>query len=53
MCRKHWYMVPLHLCQAVWAAYVPGQEIRKDPTMLYLEITHQAIDVVAAKEGIV
>lgn len=52
MCRRHWFMVPKHLRDAVWAAYVPGQEIRKDPTREYLEITAQAIEVVAAKEGV-
>lgn len=32
------------------AAYVPGQETRKDPTDLYLEVAQEAIRVVADKE---
>jgi hypothetical protein len=50
MCRKHWRMVPYKLQKAVWALYVPGQEIRKDPTGEYLEVAQEAIDAVAAKE---
>ena len=26
MCSEHWYMVPKHLRDAVWAAYRRGQE---------------------------
>jgi hypothetical protein len=51
MCRKHWYMVSKPLRDAVWAAYVPGQEIRKDPTGEYLLVTHKAIEAVAKKEA--
>lgn len=54
MCKKHWYKVPYELRLAVWAAYQPGQE-RLDgtafPTDEYLEVTREAIDAVAAKEG--
>ena len=51
MCKKHWYMVPPRLRSAIWAAYVPGQEIRKDPTREYLDVAQEAIAAVAAKEG--
>jgi hypothetical protein len=51
MCGKHWRMVPKPLRDAVWATYVPGQEIRKDPTPEYLDITREAIDAVADKEA--
>lgn len=50
MCPKHWYMVPKPLRDAVWAAYVPGQERRKDPTNEYLEAAQTAIAAVADKE---
>ena len=50
MCRRHWRMVPKLLQMAVWAWYVPGQEVRKDPTPEYLEALRAAIDVVAEKE---
>lgn len=50
MCRRHWYMVPRELRSAIWGAYVIGQEIRKDPSLEYLELTRQAIAIVAAAE---
>lgn len=37
-CRHHWYRLPHRLRQLVWMAYVPGQEIRKDPSPEYLAI---------------
>jgi hypothetical protein len=52
MCRKHWYMVPKPLRDAVWAEYRPGQEIDKQPSMAYLHVMRAAIDAVAAKEGL-
>lgn len=52
MCRPHWFMVPLALRSRIWAEYVPGQEIRKDPTREYLAVTFEAIAYVAAKEGV-
>lgn len=51
MCLPHWRMVPRVLQRKVWAAYVPGQEIRKDPTRAYLEIAREVIAAVAAKEA--
>lgn len=51
-CRRHWAMVPHAIQRAVWAHYVPGQEIRKDPTPEYLEVMRDAIDAVAAKEAL-
>jgi hypothetical protein len=51
MCKRHWYMVPKDLRDAVWLMYRPGQEIDKSPTMEYLETAHEAINAVAVKEG--
>ncbi len=51
MCRKHWRMVPRDLQRGVWAHYVDGQEVRKDPTPEYLEAADRAIDAVAEKEA--
>ena len=39
------------LRDAVWAAYVPGQEQRMDPTEHYLDVTRRAIDYSAAAEA--
>ncbi|MGH2588108.1 MAG: hypothetical protein ACRDJE_24570, partial [Dehalococcoidia bacterium] len=46
-CLPHWRQVPRILQRAVWAAYRPGQEVRKDPTPEYLVAMHAAIDAVA------
>lgn len=43
MCARHWYTLPKHLRDLIWRYYVPGQEIRKDPTIEYMEafkLTH-------------
>jgi hypothetical protein len=50
-CFRHWRMVPRPLQRRVWAAYVPGQEIRKDPTDEYLEVQKEAVTEVARREG--
>jgi hypothetical protein len=52
MCLKHWRMVPRLLQSEVWATYVPGQEVRKDPTDEYLEVTKRARRAVAEREGL-
>mgnify|MGYP001598665579 CR=1 FL=1 len=51
MCKPHWYMVPMPLRRAVWKAYEEGQEIRKDPTVEYLDVMRAAIAAVAEKES--
>jgi hypothetical protein len=51
MCLRHWRMVPREIQRRVWAAYVPGQEIRKDPTARYLEAQREAVYAVEIKEG--
>lgn len=50
MCRKHWYMIPKPLRDAVWAEYRPGQEIDKRPSAEYLKVMRAAIAAVAEKE---
>ena len=35
-CREHWFKLPKPLRDAVWKAYVPGQEITKTPSAEYL-----------------
>lgn len=53
MCTSHWKKVPKAIQAAVYRAYVPGQEIRKDPTDNYLRVAQMAIDHVAKLEGFV
>lgn len=50
-CRPHWYMTPKALRDAVWAAYMPGQEVRKDPTRNWTQAARAAIVAVAEQEG--
>lgn len=50
MCRFHWAMVPIALRRRVWAEYVPGQELRKDPSAAYLKAAQAAIDAVYLRE---
>jgi hypothetical protein len=39
-CRAHWYKLPKPLRDAIWRAYVPGQEITKTPSQKYLAVAH-------------
>src|SRR5712691_8301184 len=50
MCLPHWRMVPEAARRAIWAAYRPGQEIRKDPSLEYLAAARAAIRAVEAAE---
>lgn len=52
MCLPHWRMVPKDMQDAVWANYKRGQEVRKDPTEEYLDITRMARLHVAEHEGL-
>lgn len=51
MCKKHWYMVPKDIRDAVWREYVPGQEVSKTPSENYMRAYRKAVNAVAAKEG--
>jgi hypothetical protein len=35
-CKPHWYRIPKHLRDRIWATYVPGQEINGTPTQAYV-----------------
>lgn len=50
MCKNHWYMVPANLRGRIWLHYRLGQEISKDPSPEYLEVTRDAINCVAEQE---
>ena len=40
-CKKHWAMLPKDLKARLWAAYVKGQEVNKDPTVEYVQIAFE------------
>lgn len=50
MCRRHWYMLPKPMRDAIWAAYVPGQEQRKDPADIYLNAAMAAVKWLSENE---
>jgi hypothetical protein len=43
-CRKHWFMLPKHLRDKVWATYRKGQEITKTPSPEYLNVAREVQD---------
>jgi hypothetical protein len=49
MCNEHWRMVPRGIQRRIWATYVPGQEISKQPTADYLAAALAAVAAVAAR----
>lgn len=51
MCRRHWYIVPKALRDAVWDAYRPGQCDDKNPSSDWMLAADAAIEAVALKEG--
>lgn len=52
MCRRHWYMLPHCLRQAIWATYRPGQCDDWQISHAYAEAARAAVRFVAAKEGV-
>lgn len=50
MCYSHWIRVPKRMQTAVWDAYVPGQEVTKDPSPEWHAAADAAINYVAQLE---
>lgn len=50
-CRSHWGMVPTWLQKALWAVYVPGQEVSKKFTSKYLMVQIRCRIAIARGEG--
>jgi len=52
-CRTHWYQLPQHLRNKIWAAYRIGQEEDGKPSRAYLdaasEVQMWAREMIAAK----
>jgi hypothetical protein len=49
-CRQHWFALPLGLRNQVWAAYRPGQEVTKTPSLSYVEVARQVQAWIAARD---
>lgn len=50
MCRKHWFMVPRDIRDAVWRSYRPGQCDDKNPSKDWHTAADAAIGYVAIRE---
>jgi len=50
-CPAHWKLVPQAIRFRVFAAYKPGQEDRKDPSLLWCIAADDAVRYVAKLEG--
>lgn len=51
MCRRHWFMVPKVLRDAVWTTYRPGQCDDKQPSEAWHKAADAAIEAVALAEA--
>lgn len=50
MCYPHWIQVPADLRRLIWRHYRRGQEVDKNPSAEYLEVTRRAQEAVEQKE---
>lgn len=50
MCRRHWFLLTKRLRDDIWDNYIPGQEIRKDPSPEYLTAARKAIEYIEKLE---
>lgn len=51
-CKKHWFMVPKALRDAIWRTYRVGQCDDLNPSREYLTVARAAVVSVAKSEGI-
>ena len=49
-CSKHWFTLPKHLRDLIWATYVPGQEVTMTPSDEYL-VAADAVQEWIAEHG--
>ena len=52
MCRKHWFGLPKHLRDRIWATYRPGQCDDWQPSAAYCDAAMECVRFLAAKERI-
>lgn len=48
-CREHWHRLPKALRDAIWAAYVPGQELTKRPSARYVAVAQLVQEWIAGR----
>lgn len=49
-CRKHWFRLPKHLREMIWATYEPGQEVNGTPSAEYLAVVREVLKWVRERE---
>jgi hypothetical protein len=50
-CKEHWFALPKPLRDRIWAAYQPGQEITKTPSLEYIEAAKQVRNWIAIQSS--
>lgn len=50
-CKVHWFRLPPRMRARIWALYKPGQEVRFDPSMEYLEVAKAAQEWIKANSA--
>jgi hypothetical protein len=50
-CSAHWFKLPKYLRDRVWDVYIPGQELRMDPSAEYLEVALEVQEWIEAHHG--
>lgn len=53
MCPTDWYELPKADRDLIYELYVPGQEIRKDPSVAYIEAANRIIREQAIRKGLI
>lgn len=49
-CSPHWFALPAWARSMIWATYVPGQELKKNPTQAYLDVAERVQVWIVATE---
>jgi hypothetical protein len=49
--KDHWFKLPKYLRDKVWAAYVPGQEQRMDPSVEYIAVAREVQEWIQENYG--
>lgn len=49
-CKDHWFRLPKHLRDRIWATYRPGQEITKTPSEAYIAAAQDVQTWIAEQE---
>lgn len=49
-CKPHWMKIPKYLRDGIWNTYLPGQEIKKNPSAAYLVAAKKVQDWIVGFE---